>query len=168
MPSWRATPLNSPAAAAQAYQYRHWLEATGHYRASTINAALHAVNGFYAGRAVASLGREPDDPAPTAAYEALSDALTRRFLEAVREEPSTRNKLIALLPLYAGLRLPEVVALRPRSVSLTAGRAELHVWTRGPHRASLRIVPSTPPCAGLWRPGSPSVQVGRGPRRARP
>jgi hypothetical protein len=54
-----------------------------------------------------------------------------RWLRTVERDASTRDKVIALLPYYAGLRIGEVIALDVEDVRISARRGEIRVLGKG-------------------------------------
>lgn len=104
--------------------YRRWLRR--HRQATTVNAALTALDHFYTHL---KLG-----PAPTPREELAGGARRvldadeqRAFLQAVERHLSTRDRAIAHSLFYAGLRVAELVNLDLPDVLLTPERGRLIV-----------------------------------------
>ena len=121
-----ADPLVDPHARDFAVRdYKAHLKATRHAPAS-VNAALAALDHFYdqVGLGPAKVRREA---LPQAAPRALEGAEQRRFLRAVEQAASSRDRAIGLLGFYAGLRVAELAALDTDDVALTARRGKVIV-----------------------------------------
>ena len=97
---------------------------------------------------------------PTQAHRALDAKTALRWVRAIAAHPAPRDRVLALLPIYAGLRVSETVALDVDDVRLSARKGTLRVRGKGgkprdlPVHAQLR--------AGLqaWldeRPGWPGA-----------
>lgn len=114
-------------------QHRH----TGKIAPDTINQELAAIDDFYVRRGLGPGNVQREASASNLAPKALSDNEARRFLRAVEQHeghdtPTTaRNRAIALLPYYAGLRIGEVVTLDVDDVSLSARKGSLRVDGKG-------------------------------------
>jgi site-specific recombinase XerD len=65
------------------------------------------------------------------APKALDPRAKVRYLRAVEACPSTRDKAIALLPLYAGTRIAEVAALDVPDVRLSARKGDIYLVGKG-------------------------------------
>ena len=105
-------PLNDPAARDWAVRdYRRNLKVARKAAPTTINNALAAIDDFCTRRGLGPAAGRREDPPPREAPRALSAQQSRRFLRVVEQEPLLRNKMLALLPYYAGLRIGEVVGL---------------------------------------------------------
>jgi len=93
---------------------------------ATINQALAAIDNFYRSR---GMGR-PDvrrEALAQVAPKALAEDDQRRFLRAVERSPSARDRAIATVFFYTGLRLSELAALEIADVSVSARRGRLRV-----------------------------------------
>ena len=61
---------------------------------------------------------------PRHAPKALGQRVKLRYLRAVEAWPAARDRAIALLPLYAGIRIAEVAVLDLADVRLSARKGE--------------------------------------------
>jgi integrase/recombinase XerC len=83
----------------------------------------------------------------------------------VEQEPSLRNRVLALLPYYAGLRIGEVVGLDVGDVALSGRKGELRVMGKARDGGKLRTVPihaELRPVLRAWlieRQGWPGAQA---------
>jgi site-specific recombinase XerD len=95
---------------------------------STVNQALAAIDNFYR-----SLGMgRPEvrrEVLAQVAPKALAEDAQRRWLRAVERSPSARDRAIATVFFYTGLRLSELAALDVSDVSVSARRGRLRVAT---------------------------------------
>ena len=91
------------------------------------------------------------------APKALTNREALRYLRAVEQSTSPRNRAIALLPYYAGLRIGEVVGLDVDDVRLSARKGQLRILGKGREAAKLAPSPSTPTCGRPCKPGSASA-----------
>jgi integrase/recombinase XerC len=104
---------------AAARDYRTYLQTVAKRKPSTINTVLAAIGDFYIRRGM----RAPDVrrlDLPRAAPRALSDKDVTRWLRTVERWVHPRDRVLALIPFYAGLRLGEVVALNLDDIRLSA------------------------------------------------
>ncbi len=93
---------------------------------TTVNQALAAIDALY--RSL-NMGR-PDvrrEALAQVAPRALAEDAQRRFLRSVERCPSARDRAIATLFLYTGLRLSELAALDLGDVAVSPRRGRLHV-----------------------------------------
>src|SRR5437867_2108000 len=101
-----------------ARDYKRHLEAVQRWKPASVNLALAALDSFYTqlglGRPVV---RREDLPA--SAPRALTEEQQRRLLR-MAERASARDRAIAVVVLYTGLRLAELVALDVDDVRLSA------------------------------------------------
>ncbi|TWH19291.1 tyrosine-type recombinase/integrase [Prauserella rugosa] len=107
--------------------YRAHLKTVKRAKPNTINAALTALDHFYIhhlglGRPVARREHQP-----TTAPEALDSDEQRRFLRAVQRHPSARDRAVALVLLYAGLRADELAQLDVEDVPISTRRGKVIV-----------------------------------------
>ena len=137
-------PLTQPAARDWAVRdYRRYLLRGADPKRSVryANNALAAVDDFHVRR---GLGR-PASPAmtcPRPAPRALADNAQIRWVGAVQAWPRVRDRALALLPLYAGLRIGNAVALDVNDVRISARTGELVVYGKA---GKVRTVPVAAP-----------------------
>jgi len=132
-------PLADPAARDGAVRdWRTHLQAVAKQAPATVNLSLAAVTDFYTrtGRGQVHAERMP---LPRRAPKALSPKDGLRWLRAVERCTSTRNRLIGLIPFYAGLRIGELAALDIEDVQLSARKGVIEVRSGKGRRA--RTVP---------------------------
>ncbi|KQC34739.1 hypothetical protein UK82_30435 [Frankia sp. ACN1ag] len=107
---------------------------------TTVNNHLAALADFYT-----RLGLGPHhvttEVLPSRAPAALDARQVRRYLRAVEACPSARDRALALLPYYAGMRIGEVVALDLLDVRLSARKGELVVTGKGRDGGRQRTLP---------------------------
>ncbi len=99
--------------------YKRYVKTTRQWSPASVNQALAAIDNFY--RHV-GIGR-PDvvrEELAQVAPRALEVAEQRAFLRAVEASPSARNRAIANVFFYAGLRLKELTDLNLADVAVTA------------------------------------------------
>ncbi|MFD0888233.1 tyrosine-type recombinase/integrase, partial [Streptosporangium algeriense] len=83
------------------------------------------------------------DPA-RAAPRTLDARRARRYIRHVQLTATPRDKAIALLPYYAGLRISEVVGLDVADVYLSADGGELRIRGKGRDSGKIRQLPVHP------------------------
>ena len=110
--------------------YRTHLVTVAKNAPRTINTALAAIDDFYTRRGLgpASAGRLD---LPTQAPRALDAKTALRWIRAIAARTAPRDRVLALLPLYAGLRVSETVALDVDDVRLSARKGTLRVRGKG-------------------------------------
>jgi site-specific recombinase XerD len=121
--------------------YRAHLKAIRRSSPATINTTLAALGDFYQRRGLGAPAARREDLPQRDAPRALGEREARHFLRAVEQEPSARDRAVALLPYYAGLRGSEVVRLDVVDVRLSARRGELRVLGKGQDGGKPRTVP---------------------------
>lgn len=137
-------PLTYPGARDGAVRdWRTWAKTVARHRATTINNTLAAIDDFYTRRGLgpAAARREA---LPRAAPKALTRREVLRYLRAVEhlEQPAAaRDRVVALLPYYGGLRVGEVAGLDVDDVALSARKGHLRVRGKGRDGGKLRSVP---------------------------
>lgn len=135
-------PLNEPDARDWAVRdYRRDLKVVRKSAPSTINAALAALDDFYTRRGLGPAAARREDPPPRDAPRALSSDQARRFLRVVQRQSSLRNRVMALLPYYAGLRIGEVVGLDVDDIAISARKGQMRVLGKGRDEGKVRSVP---------------------------
>lgn len=106
--------------------YRSFLQSVAKRKPSTINTVLAALNDFYS-----RLGLGPAEArrveVAQSAPRALEQRESIRWLRAVGGCPNPRDRALALVPFYAGLRIGEAVGLDVDDVRQSARRALLIV-----------------------------------------
>ncbi|MGW0807882.1 tyrosine-type recombinase/integrase [Nonomuraea sp. NPDC002799] len=104
------------------------------------NNALAALDDFHIrlGLGKADISR---DDLPKTAPKALDGNAQVRWLRAIENWPHTRDRLLALLPFYAGLRIGDAVALDVPDVRMSARKGVLIVYGKG---GKIREVPIHP------------------------
>lgn len=105
--------------------YKVWLLQSG-AKPATVNASLASLDNFFVfiGLGKAKVRRQD---LPNVAPRALEPEELRRVLKVIAHCASSRNRTIALLMLYSGLRVSEVAALNVGDVFLTARKGEIVV-----------------------------------------
>jgi site-specific recombinase XerD len=101
------------------------------------NNALAALDDFHIrlGLGKADISR---DDLPKTAPKALDGNAQVRWLRAIENWPHTRDRPLALLPFYAGLRIGDAVALDMADVRMSARKGVLVVYDKG---GKIREVP---------------------------
>jgi integrase/recombinase XerC len=120
-------PLADPHARDYAVRdFKAHLKTVGKAKPSSVNLSLAAIDNFYR---FAGLGK-PDvrrEELPKAAPRSLLSAEQKRFLRAVERCLSARDRAIAVLFFYSGLRLEELAALDVGDVAISARRGRVTV-----------------------------------------
>jgi len=106
--------------------YKSYLKTEGKLKPTTVNLALAAIDHFYRflGMGPADVQRED---LPQQAPRALEAEEQKGFLRAVERVTSPRDKAVALLLFYTGLRVGECSALNREDVLLSARKGKLIV-----------------------------------------
>ena len=114
--------------------YKRFVKTKKRWAPTSVNQALAAIDNFY--RSLA-LGRPsvPREDLPQVAPRALEEGEQRQFLRAVERCPSSRDRAIATVFFYSGVRLAELAALDVADVSVSARRGRL----RGAVREGRRL-----------------------------
>ena len=106
--------------------FRAHLQTVAMRAPATINTTLAAISDFYT-----RTGLGPPDAdrldLPQRAPRALSAKDTTRWLRAVERSLNPRDRVAALIPFYAGLRIGETVALNTTDVQLSARKGKIIV-----------------------------------------
>ncbi len=146
-----ADPLADPHARDGAVRdYRVHLQTVARRTPATINTVLAAIADFYvrSGLGVPDVARLD---LPQRAPRALPARQGTRWLRAVQRCLNPRDRVLALLPFYAGLRIGETVALDVADVSLSARKG--HVVVRSGKGGRYREIPLHPELReqlGIW------------------
>jgi len=144
-------PLTDPKARdGAARDYRTHLQTVANRKPSTINAVLAAVADFYRRRGLGAPDVRRLD-LPQAAPRALDPRDTTRWLRTVEKWVNPRDRVLALLPFYAGLRLGEVVALDLDDIRLSARKGLIIVrMGKGGTYREIPVHPQLRPDLALW------------------
>lgn len=120
-------PLGEPAARDWAVRdYRAFLQSVAKRKPATVNTVLAALNDFYSRLGLGPADARRLDVSP-GAPRALEKKEAVRWLRAVEGCPHPRDRALALVPSYAGLRIGEAVGLDVDDVCQSARRALLVV-----------------------------------------
>jgi integrase/recombinase XerC len=131
---------------------------------ATVNKALAALDNFCVhlglGKAQNSDGKGiTRHDIPRRAPRALEPRARTRYVRAVEACPSARDRLMALLPLYAGLRVSEVAGLDVDDITMSARKGSLRIVGKGTKVRTVEINPKLRPAIELYlaeRPASDS------------
>lgn len=126
-PAEYGDPLEDPHARDYAARdFKAHLKTVRRARPSSVNLSLAAVDNFYRflGMGKPEVRREE---LPGAAPRALSPEEQKRFLRAVERSPETRDKAVARMLFYAGLRLGELTKLDVEDLSISARKGKVIV-----------------------------------------
>jgi site-specific recombinase XerD len=167
-------PLNDAAARDWAVRdYRSYLVTVAKRATATVNKHLAALTDFYTWRGLGQPQGVKRHQVARHAPKALEPRAKLRFLRAVEACPSSRDRAIALLPLYAGTRIAEISALDVTDVRLSARKGELHLVGKGEKSRTVPVHPQLREALAAWfaerpaRPGAWSAALftsGRGTR----
>lgn len=123
--------------------YKRFVKTTKRWGPASVNQALAAIDNFYRSRGAGRPEVAREELAQTAP-RALSEAEQRTFLRFVEACPSARDRAIATVFFYAGLRLSELGALDVTDVAVSARRGRVKIRTgKGD---AYREVPLNSPC----------------------
>jgi site-specific recombinase XerD len=126
-PAEYGNPLEDPHAHDYAVRdFKAYLKTVRKARPSSVNLSLAAVDNFYRflGMGKPEVRREE---LPGAAPKALSPEEQKRFLRAVERSPEVRDRAIAKMFFYAGLRLGELVKLDVEDVPISTRKGKVIV-----------------------------------------
>jgi site-specific recombinase XerD len=118
--------------------YKAYLKTVRKRKPTTVNIALAAIDHFYRFLRM-SPARVKREALPQQAPRALTEVEQKRFLRAVERCPSVRDRAVAFLLFYTGLRIGECEALDQSDVLLSARKGMVIV--RQGKRDSYREVP---------------------------
>ncbi len=109
-----------------ARDYKRYVKTTKRWSPASVNQALAGIDNFYRSFGI---GRPevPREELAQVAPRALEESEQRAFLRAVEACPSARDRAIATLLFYTGLRLSEVAGLDADDVSVSERRGRLLV-----------------------------------------
>ncbi|MFI7106029.1 tyrosine-type recombinase/integrase [Nonomuraea sp. NPDC050227] len=137
-------PLTDAVAAAGAVRdFRRHLK-DGRRAPNTIDAYLSAIDDFYARRGLGKPQTQRERDSRRTAPRVLDARRARRYVRHVQLTASPRDKAVALLPYYAGLRISEVVGLDLTDVRLSARTGELRIRGQGRDGGKIRLLPVHP------------------------
>jgi site-specific recombinase XerD len=143
-------PLGEPQARDWAVRdYRNYLITVAKCAPATVNNALAAIDDFYTRAGLGPAAADRLD-LPTQAPRALDDKAALRWLRAIAAHPAPRDRVLALLPFYAGLRIAETVALDLDDVTLSARKGALRVRGKGATVRELSVHPQLRAELALW------------------
>lgn len=106
--------------------YKRHVKTTRQWAPTSVNQALAAIDNFYRSLGVGRPEVAREELAQVAP-RALADAEQRGFLRAVEGCPSARDRAIATVFFYTGLRLSELASLKMDDLSISARRGRLRV-----------------------------------------
>lgn len=127
---------------------------------ATVNKALAAVENFYAfhGMPVTKGAGAKRQELPAKAPRALSPKARTRFLRAVEACPSARDRAMALLPFYAGLRVSEVAGLDLDDITMSARKGSVRVIGKGEKTRTVPIHPKLRDALTAWLAERPAAE----------
>jgi len=106
--------------------YKRHVKTARHWAPTSVNQALAAIDTFYRSLGVGRPEVTREELAQVAP-RALAEAEQRRFLRAVAGRPSARDRAVATVFFYTGLRLSELAALEVGDLSISARRGRARV-----------------------------------------
>ena len=138
--------------------YKRHVKASKRWSPASVNQALAGIDNFY--RCV-GIGRPevPREDLAQVAPQALAEGEQRAFLRAVEACPSARDRAIATVLFYTGLRLSEVAGLDAADVSVSERRGRLLV--RSGKGDAYREVPLNSACPVAGRRHDATAEPGR-------
>ena len=139
--------------------YRTHLVTVAKNAPRTINTALAAIDDFCTRRGLGPASADRLD-LPTQAPRVLDAKTALRWIWAIAARTAPRDRVLALLPLYAGLRVSETVALDVDDVRLSARKGTLRVRGKDGKPRDLPIHAQLRTDLQAWldeRPGWPGV-----------
>ncbi len=134
---------DSIAATGAVRDFRRHLK-NGRRAPNTIDTYLSAIDDFYTRRGLGKPPTRRERDSRRTAPRALDARRTRRYVRHVQLTASVRDKAIALLPYYAGLRISEVVGLEVADLRLSARKGELRIRGKGRDGGKVRLLPVHP------------------------
>jgi integrase/recombinase XerC len=152
-------PLDVPAARDWAMRdYRTHLVTVLKRQPSTVNKSMAALDDFYAWRGLGPANVKRQE-LPTRAPRALSPRATTRYLRAVEACGSARDRAIALLPFYAGLRVSEVAALDLDDVVMSARKGSIRVVGKGEKTRTVPVHAKLREALAAWLAERPALET---------
>jgi integrase/recombinase XerC len=106
--------------------YKRFAKTTKRWGPASVNQALAAIDNFYRSLGAGRPDVTREELAQTAP-RALDEAEQRTFLRFVAASPSARDRAIATVFFYTGLRLSELAALDMTDVALSARRGRVTI-----------------------------------------
>jgi integrase/recombinase XerC len=145
--------------------YKRHVEVAKRWSPASVNQALAGIDNFYRFLGVGRPEVARED-LPAVAPRALDEGKQRAFLRAVETWPSARDRAIATVLFYTGLRLSELAALDVDDLSVSERRGRLLVRTEKSRSTApaARRSTSGPPPAPM---SSPVTMTRRRPSRCR-
>ena len=110
----------------------------GRREPATINNYLAAIDDFYLRRGMGKANAAGEKVTRRTRPKSLPEPELRRYLRAVETAESLRDRVVALLPYYAGARIGEVVGLDRDDVMISARKGVLRLDGKG---GKVRYVP---------------------------
>lgn len=143
-------PLTDPAARDWAVRdYRTYLLTVARRKPSTVNAHLTAIDDFYRRRGVGPAAARREE-LPNAAPRALDHRDQLRWLRAAEHAPP-RDRALAHVGFYGGLRIAEIVALDLDDIRKSARKGHLVVrYGKGGRYREVPLHPSLRNTLDLW------------------
>ncbi len=133
--TWLAGSEHGPQALAEPHvrdwavrDYKRHVKTAKRWAPASVNQALAAIDNFYRSLA-AGRPEVPREELAQVAPRSLAEADQRRFLRIVEASPSPRDRAMATVFFYGGLRLSELAALDMADVEMSARRGHLKVRT---------------------------------------
>jgi site-specific recombinase XerC len=123
---------------------------------ATVNKHLAALADFYVWRGLGQPQGIKRHKVPRHAPKAMEPRAKLRYLRAVEDGPSARDRAIALLPLLAGTRVAEIAALDVGDVRLSARKGELHLVGKGQKSRTVPAHPKLREALSEWLAERPS------------
>jgi site-specific recombinase XerD len=108
--------------------YKRFAKTTKRWGPASVNQALAAIDNFYRSLGAGRPEVTREELAQTAP-RALDEAEQRTFLRFVAASPSARDRAIATVFFYTGLRLSELAALDMTDVAISARRGRVTIRT---------------------------------------
>ncbi len=127
---------------------------------ATINNTLAALDDFYTRLGLGPATADRLD-LPIQAPRSMDQRGALRWLRAIQAHPAPRDRVLALLPFYAGTRIAEAVRLDLNDVRLSARKGTLRVHGKGDKIRDIPVHPQLRADLQLWldeRPHWPSAK----------